>query len=108
MPTACGGHAATLPDSGGTPLTLPGYLERGLAHRIDTRYFTVRIKVVAQGCVVAGAGNDLRRSRLGGAGAGYIRQSHPHDRRRGSGDRSEEHTSELQSLMRISYADFCL
>src|SRR3546814_1333144 len=28
-----------------------------------------------------------------------------HDRRR---DRSEEHTSELQSLMRISYAVFCL
>src|SRR3546814_1227511 len=25
-----------------------------------------------------------------------------------SGHRSEEHTSELQSLMRISYADFCL
>src|SRR3546814_10022581 len=25
-----------------------------------------------------------------------------------SEDRSEEHTSELQSLMRISYADFCL
>src|SRR3546814_10026274 len=24
------------------------------------------------------------------------------------GSRSEEHTSELQSLMRISYADFCL
>src|SRR3546814_7048750 len=24
------------------------------------------------------------------------------------GDRSEEHTSELQSLMRISYAGFCL
>src|SRR3546814_2576662 len=24
------------------------------------------------------------------------------------GDRSEEHTSALQSLMRISYADFCL
>src|SRR3546814_8350481 len=31
-------------------------------------------------------------------------------RRRASGDheRSEEHTSELQSLMRISYAVFCL
>src|SRR3546814_4626974 len=28
--------------------------------------------------------------------------------RRVSGDRSEEHTSELQSLMRISYAVFCL
>src|SRR3546814_2178668 len=26
----------------------------------------------------------------------------------GPGDRSEEHTSELQSLMRISYAVFCL
>src|SRR3546814_8444604 len=25
-----------------------------------------------------------------------------------NGNRSEEHTSELQSLMRISYADFCL
>src|SRR3546814_6943228 len=29
------------------------------------------------------------------------------DRQR-TGDRSEEHTSELQSLMRISYAVFCL
>src|SRR3546814_19914566 len=27
---------------------------------------------------------------------------------REAGDRSEEHTSELQSLMRISYAVFCL
>src|SRR3546814_2471395 len=31
----------------------------------------------------------------------------PNDRNRTSG-RSEEHTSELQSLMRISYAVFCL
>src|SRR3546814_4157876 len=30
------------------------------------------------------------------------------DLRRGSRRRSEEHTSELQSLMRISYAVFCL
>src|SRR3546814_3074002 len=29
-------------------------------------------------------------------------------RRAGGGPRSEEHTSELQSLMRISYAVFCL
>src|SRR3546814_1723102 len=28
--------------------------------------------------------------------------------RRAGGERSEEHTSELQSLMRISYAVFCL
>src|SRR3546814_7922908 len=31
-----------------------------------------------------------------------------HDQRRGASQRSEEHTSELQSLMRISYAVFCL
>src|SRR3546814_2641433 len=31
-----------------------------------------------------------------------------HDRHDGVGIRSEEHTSELQSLMRISYAVFCL
>src|SRR3546814_8468279 len=30
------------------------------------------------------------------------------DRRLAFGERSEEHTSELQSLMRISYAVFCL
>src|SRR3546814_5544661 len=30
------------------------------------------------------------------------------ERRRGARPRSEEHTSELQSLMRISYAVFCL
>src|SRR3546814_4923612 len=43
-----------------------------------------------RGC---GAGDDLQRV---GAGA------------RGGEPRSEEHTSELQSLMRISYAVFCL
>src|SRR3546814_10671787 len=32
----------------------------------------------------------------------YVRDERPH------GGRSEEHTSELQSLMRISYAAFCL
>src|SRR3546814_8171296 len=30
------------------------------------------------------------------------------NRHSGDSQRSEEHTSELQSLMRISYADFCL
>src|SRR3546814_9642721 len=38
-------------------------------------------------------------------------QRQSHDTRaepRGARDRSEEHTSELQSLMRISYAVFCL
>src|SRR3546814_1754383 len=45
--------------------------------------------------------------------AGSVQQRHPHYDRSDGGDawrhpRSEEHTSELQSLMRISYAVFCL
>src|SRR3546814_8389051 len=40
-----------------------------------------------------------------GAGADAVRPQYSLDR---VDDRSEEHTSELQSLMRISYAVFCL
>src|SRR3546814_3285738 len=36
------------------------------------------------------------------------RHGQPRRARKGGCDRSEEHTSELQSLMRISYAVFCL
>src|SRR3546814_10315452 len=36
------------------------------------------------------------------------RRGIPDDEPRARGARSEEHTSELQSLMRISYAVFCL
>src|SRR3546814_4195576 len=42
----------------------------------------------------------LERNQAGGAG--------PPALRRDRAERSEEHTSELQSLMRISYAVFCL
>src|SRR3546814_8098377 len=44
------------------------------------------------------------RSVEGGRTGTRQRRAHPCDRVR----RSEEHTSELQSLMRISYAVFCL
>src|SRR3546814_3724260 len=44
---------------------------------------------------------------LGLAVGGHHDRAAGVDRRR-SGGRSEEHTSELQSLMRISYAVFCL
>src|SRR3546814_1086925 len=44
--------------------------------------------------------------RFGGVGGG--RSFHRRDARRPPGPRSEEHTSELQSLMRLSYAVFCL
>src|SRR3546814_8252186 len=37
-----------------------------------------------------------------------IRDELPGEEVRGAGARSEEHTTELQSLMRISYAVFCL
>src|SRR3546814_2339075 len=53
----------------------------------------------AGGCVV-----DRLRARHGGrVGAGGLGIC-----RMGRAQRSEEHTSELQSLMRISYAVFCL
>src|SRR3546814_5891523 len=47
------------------------------------------------------------KDRLGPPGF-RARDHRSHDRRARYRDRSEEHTSELQSLMRISYAVFCL
>src|SRR3546814_3623962 len=46
---------------------------------------------------------ERRRQRSAG-----IRRQRTVDRQLGACGRSEEHTSELQSLMRISYAVFCL
>src|SRR3546814_10811534 len=48
---------------------------------------------------------SMSRYRSGSSGWKAVRHERP---RRLSLDRSEEHTSELQSLMRISYAVFCL
>src|SRR3546814_5771346 len=49
------------------------------------------------------------RHQVEGDGIGIIEGADAIDPvRRGIGARSEEHTSELQSLMRISYAVFCL
>src|SRR3546814_7048533 len=52
--------------------------------------------------VAVTADHDLRHER-----PGIVRRSHHEAVSAGRG-RSEEHTSELQSLMRISYAVFCL
>src|SRR3546814_8601706 len=64
-----------------------------------------------RGARAAGAGGARRRH----PGAGVVAGLEPVQRAAGGGDgpavrlcRSEEHTSELQSLMRISYAVFCL
>src|SRR3546814_7380708 len=59
----------------------------------------------------AGAGQSLRRHQsLCGCGQAMqpLRGEEEALRRRSQPLRSEEHTSELQSLMRISYAVFCL
>src|SRR3546814_4389228 len=53
----------------------------------------------------AGAGVLRRRRRGAGGEPGPAQRDHPERHPQG---RSEEHTSELQSLMRISYAVFCL
>src|SRR3546814_6667340 len=50
----------------------------------------------------------VRRHPQGGAGPGLSQQSVAYRRARGAEGGSEEHTSELQSLMRISYAVFFL
>src|SRR3546814_3568810 len=52
----------------------------------------------------------LRGRWLGLVGGGPVQRRRPGHRRRPRRlrERSEEHTSELQSLMRISYAVFCL
>src|SRR3546814_2828953 len=59
---------------------------------------------IAFGLRLAGADHHLVIGRAR-AGVGAIDDDFAHPV---LGDRSEEHTSELQSLMRISYAVFCL
>src|SRR3546814_2626708 len=50
----------------------------------------------------------VRPARSGSEGIGELREMDVVLDRRAALDRSEEHTSELQSLMRISYAVSCL
>src|SRR3546814_7779160 len=64
------------------------------------RQIGLRQRVVGGIVAVAPAVEDQQDDRFRAGGAGSFR----HD----GGTRSEEHTSELQSLMRISYAVFCL
>src|SRR3546814_3432485 len=71
------------------------------------KFDRAEMRVQRAGQVFALVGRDAAWEQVAGAdeiGAG------PWPQRRGveQRDRSEEHTSELQSLMRISYAVFCL
>src|SRR3546814_4937470 len=54
--------------------------------------------------LTGGGGGGVLGWRTLGLGGGAA----PGPQQRGGRERSEEHTSELQSLMRISYAVFCL
>src|SRR3546814_8959070 len=56
----------------------------------------------------ASASRPLKTSYAPTAGYRGRQAAHGPSGRRHGGARSEEHTSELQSLMRISYAVFCL
>src|SRR3546814_9595056 len=58
--------------------------------------------------VRCGQGVELRRAAAAGRGDGGVHRVRRRDHPRYARGRSEEHTSELQSLMRISYAVFCL
>src|SRR3546814_1687511 len=66
-------------------------------HRVqETSFFEAASIAYKQAVPCANRGRDGGHQRDG------------QTQRMGAGDRSEEHTSELQSLMRISYAVFCL
>src|SRR3546814_11189611 len=78
--------------------------------RTDTRfpYTTLFRSAAGAGRRLRAGGGPDRPGQRGGDGAG---RGQPAGRMGSSGRpgvRSEEHTSELQSLMRISYAVFCL
>src|SRR3546814_7308897 len=97
------------------------------AIEVPPNFITIRATAVAScrmgktRCLIGGRRGDGK-----GLGAGLILAQQPHclisggesgfGKRSGASrafgqhlvDRSEEHTSELQSLMRISYAVFCL
>src|SRR3546814_7501149 len=77
--------------------------QRALDHRHDV---AVALQVVE---MAVGVDQRPRRDHQLGGSHGAIHQllTSPSGLTRGS-RRSEEHTSELQSLMRISYAVFCL
>src|SRR3546814_6579994 len=66
-----------------------------------------RVDSAPTGLFDQNGGDDVDRRDSGGRGQGLWPRT-PELRKRHSARRSEEHTSELQSLMRISYAVFCL
>src|SRR3546814_4808847 len=79
-----------------------GMVEAHRVHRAEA------LEVVLVGRVVAVPGDHVERRLVELAGMEAAAPLHRQARRLLAVLRSEEHTSELQSLMRISYAVFCL
>src|SRR3546814_3365511 len=83
-------------------------LEHFVGHR--ERFLEGRVRVGDKEEILVG--NDDQRVdmflKLGDAGVGRAHTPRAFEHEGFGHDRSEEHTSELQSLMRISYAVFCL
>src|SRR3546814_4452097 len=76
---------------------------QGNAMTVESRF----LKILGGPVTVQQRGQTLTLSSR--EGSVTLRRTSVRTRRpRGGGNRSEEHTSELQSLMRISYAVFCL
>src|SRR3546814_9099029 len=89
--------------------------QRPLGRRIyfgDVEEFEIPLLQASAGGVAIGLGRAEQADRLDlGQYAGVVRRGFRArfvELAETGGDRSEEHTSELQSLMRISYAVFCL
>src|SRR3546814_4641649 len=79
-----------------------------LGRRSEFRRLFVEGRVREEACEI---GAEQRRAAAPVQAAAAVRPVHIFGAaagNAGNGERSEEHTSELQSLMRISYAVFCL
>src|SRR3546814_2521996 len=74
--------------------------QHGIVQRLRERT-EMSVDIIERTVAMTGQKLDELLASIGGVG---ISQGGPFV----AGDRSEEHTSELQSLMRISYAVFCL
>src|SRR3546814_1314993 len=83
--------------------------ERGDAARLAPGQEVAGRPRIGAACmrIADGDGEELKESKLR-ALVGRRDQRRHRQRGRGRGERSDEHTSGLQSLMRISYAVFCL
>src|SRR3546814_2497304 len=85
-------------------LNLSGGIGRAARDRVFARFESHRKRELAPGVLPEVRPDEGRFLPAVAAVRGHLDATH----RVGASERSEEHTSELQSLMRNSYAVFCL